>query len=226
MTTDLDRRARDAAAAARASVGGLAGAVIDPPVRRVGLRRLVVAGCALVLVAVVAFSGLGDDVTTVATGPAGPGPSIGVGNPGSPPPMPDLGITGGLGAELVSGTASGGRAWALYVSTRDNALCLAVDLGRPDVGGGVCEGGPFGAPTDPYRPLFHQDTRTRHFVAGRVPAGVTEVTVMLTNATQMDRRPVIPAQGGPYYVVEIPSGSPPAAVIGHRADGTSVRYPY
>lgn len=224
MSADLDMAAREAAAAARASVAQLAAS--DPPVRRPGPRGLVLAVAALVLVGVVVLSGLGDDRTTVATGPAAPRSSMQGRPPGTPPPMPDLGITGGLGAELVSGTASDGRAWALYLSSATNALCLAVDLRIPGMGGGACEGGPFGAPASPYRPLFYNDTRAPSFVAGRVPADVTQVTVVLANATQLDRRPVFQAEGGPYYAVELPPQASPAAVIGHRVDGTSVRYPY
>jgi hypothetical protein len=227
MTNDLDVRARQAAAAARTSVSLVAARAVAPTPRQAWPRRLALAGAALVVVAVVAVAGLGQDVTTVSTGPAGPGGQggqAGVGTPGPPPPAPDLGITGVPGSELATGTASDGRAWALYFSSQTSALCLGVDLRIPNVAGGACEGGPPGTPVSPYRPLFLNDARAPYFVGGRAEADVVAVTVVLADGTQVGPTPVVAAPGGPYYAVEVPPASPPASVIGHRADGTSVRY--
>jgi hypothetical protein len=134
----------------------------------------------------------------------------------------------------VRGTASDGRAWALYLSSTPNTppgsgpdtLCLGVDLRIPRMSGGACGGGPFGAPASPYRPIYHSDTRAPFFVGGRVEADVSAVTVVLADGTRLGPSSVIQAQGGPYYAVEVPSESPPKTVIGHRDDGTSVRYDY
>lgn len=221
MSADLDSMARDAASAARRSVNTLAG-VTPPRARPVYPRRLVLAGAALAVVGVAVRLGLGDDVTTVGTGPATPG-SVAQRPPATPPPVPDLGIAAG-GTELVTGKTSDGRTWAIYRSSRTNSLCLGVDLRISNMSGGVCEGGSAAESEDLYRPLFFNDTRAPYYVGGRVPTDVGAVTVVLTDGTRLGPHPVIPGDGGPYYAVEVPSGSPPASVIGQRADGTSVRY--
>ncbi|MDQ4070881.1 MAG: hypothetical protein M3203_15635 [Actinomycetota bacterium] len=57
----------------------------------------------------------------------------------------------------------------------------------------------------PQPPLFFNDVRAPFFVAGRMPAGITEVTVVLSD------------------VVELPDRTEPAAVLGHSPDGSSAR---
>lgn len=232
MREDLDTRARDAATAARNSVAPVADAGA-PRAPRPRAHRLFLGGAALAVAVTVALVVPGDDVTTVSTGPAKqPGAPPGTGMPpgkppGMPPALPALGRGDLFVTPLAEGKATDGRAWAMYIGGPSNDLCLGIELREPDLasGTGMCAGSPYGAPpSDPTRPMVLNDTRSPAFVFGRMPADVTEVTVVLADATLLGRRSVVQASGGPFYVVELPTPKDPTAVIGHRADGSSVRY--
>lgn len=77
-----------------------------------------------------------------------------------------------------------------------------------------------------YRPLRLEDNRMPLHVFGRVPPGIAEVEVELGGGTATGRGPVL--QGGQagggdgFYVVEL--DREPVAVVGLRADGSTLRY--
>ena len=126
---------------------------------------------------------------------------------------------------IATGTASDGRAWSLSIGGPSNDLCFGVELApgsasRPS----SCAGNPGGLPpTDPYRPLFHNELRTPPFVFGRMPAGTVAVE-LVSSVPVGGRVPVIEGSGGPYFVIELPDRTKPEAVIGYRADDKSERY--
>ena len=214
-TVDLDSRAREAAAAARASVAPVAALAAPPPARRASGPRLLLTGGAVALVAAVALISLGDDVTRVSTGPAGQGAPAPSRAPGPPAPRPTPELSGAA-VPLATGTAKDARAWQLFFNGPSNDLCLGFE------GTGVCAGEPFGASA--HRPVHFAELRAPAFVFGRVEAGVTGVSVVLGTGTTLGPEPVIEAEGGPFYVVELPDHTPPVAVVGHRPDGSTVRY--
>jgi hypothetical protein len=194
----------------------LVGAAGAPRVRRERGPRLVVAGGAEAVVVAVAVAALDDDATRLSTTPAGQSGAGASQANGGPAPTPTPPLVGPVEAPLAEGTANDGGAWQLFLNGPSNDLCLGAE------GTGVCAGVPFGAP--PYRPVHFTGLRAPAFVFGRVEAGVTRVSVVLGGGETLAPQPVIAANGGPYYVVQLPDGSSPAAVVGHRADGSSVRH--
>ena len=215
-TVDLDSRARQAAAAARGSVAPVAALATPPAARRAkGPRLRLAGGAAAAVVVAVALISLGDDVTRVSTGPAGQGAPAPSRPPGTPPPRPTPPLSG-TAVPVATGTADDGRAWELFLGGPSNDLCLGFE------GTGVCAGEPFGAPA--HRPVHFAELRAPAFVFGRVEADVTGVSVILGTGTTLAPQPVIEAEGGPYYVVELPDDTPPVAVVGHRPDGSTVRH--
>lgn len=219
-TVDIDSHAREAAGAARASVAPIAALATTPRARRAGgprvVRpggpRLVLAGGAAAMAVAVALSIGGDAVPRLSTTPAGQQESR---TRDTPPPLPTPALSG-AGVPLAAGTATDGRGWRLFLGGPSDDLCLGVD------GTGACAGVPFGAPAD--RPVHFDELDRPAFAFGRTEAGVTRVSVVLDDGTTLGPEPVVEATGGPYYVVELPDDAPPVAVVGHRADGSSVRY--
>ncbi|HEX2047202.1 MAG TPA: hypothetical protein VHF27_05525 [Acidimicrobiales bacterium] len=218
-TVDLDRRAREAGAAARASVTPVAALATPSGLRRAGGARLRLAGGAAGAVAAVALAvalaSPGDDVARLSTTPAGQGASVSSQPSGTPPP-PTPSLVMPTRNQLAAGTANDGRAWELFLAGPSGDLCVGVD------GTGVCAGEPFGSP--PYRPAQFDDGRAPALVFGRLEAGVAQVSVVLGTGETAGPEPVIGADGGPYYVVELPDRTPPVAVVGHRPDGSTVRH--
>lgn len=221
---NLDSRARDAAAAVRASVAGVADTPLRPPPRRPELRRSLVAVMTLTMVAAAVALAVGrTDVTSVSMRPPDDRPAPNAGPPRTPPPLPDFGPAGPA-TPLVTGTARDGREWAVYIGGPSNDLCLGVDSGDPHMASGMCAGGSFGPPPqNPNRPLVFNDLRLPWFVFGRVPADVTAVTVVFGDGSTSSGHPVIQATGHHFYVVEVRTGTAPSAVVGFRSDGSSIR---
>ena len=211
-TVDIDSRAREAAGAARASVAPVAAPAATPRARRAGGPRLVLAGGAAAMAVAVALTVAGDEVTRLSTTPAGRQESR---SRDTPPPRPTPALSGHA-VPFATGTATDGRGWQLFLGGPSDDLCLGVD------GAGACAGVPFGAPA--HRPVHFDELERPAFAFGRVDAGVTRVSVVLADGTTLGPEPVIEASGGPYYVVELPGAAPPVTVVGHRADGSSVRY--
>ncbi len=214
-SVDLDRRAREAGAAAMASVAPVAALATPPAARRARGPRLRLDGGAVALVLAVALVSIGDDVTLLSTEPAGQGTQGPSRPPGTPPPRPTPELSGAE-VPFATGKAKDGRAWELFLAGPSNDLCLGVE------GTGVCAGAPFGAPA--HRPVHFADLRSPAFAFGRMEAGVTRVSVVLGTGATLGPEPVIEATGGPYYLVELPDHSPPVAVVGHRPDGSTVRH--
>lgn len=225
-TEDLDTRGREAARAARTAVRPVVEAT--SPRFRPGRARLsraigfAIAG-ACVVAGLLALAVLSPSGTRVSTGPA-----AGVPTTTTPPPLPPTGLPSRTPFEtpITSGRTSDGRTWSLFIGGPSNDLCLGVDLGD---GSGAqtstCAGSPFGAPAlDPYQPHFHNDLRVIPTVFGRVAPDIVGVEVVRATGQPVGPVPVIHARGGPFYVVELPGSARPVAVIGHRADGTTVRY--
>jgi hypothetical protein len=126
---------------------------------------------------------------------------------------------------IATGTSSDGRSWSLSIGGPSNDLCFGVELAQGSSSHPTsCAGSPGGfPPTDPYRPLFHNELRTPPFVFGRMPSGTVAIEVV-ASVSVAGRVPVIDGVGGPFYAVELPDRTKPEAVIGYRADGTSERY--
>lgn len=158
-----------------------------------------------------------DLVPTRAVGP----PTTTGGGPG--PPLSIASPAGGL--PITTGTTRDGRAWSLSIGGPSNDLCFGVELAPgSSTHPGSCAGNPGGLPpTDRYRPLFHNESRTPPFVFGRMPSGTVAVEVV-SSVPASGRVPVIEGASGPFYAVELPDRTKPEAVIGYRADGTSERY--
>ncbi len=216
-TVDLDSRGRAAGAAARACVAPVAVLATPPGARRARGPRLRLAGGALgLLVLAVALVSLGDDVTRLSTTPAGQDAAVSSQPSGTPPPPPTPALVMPTRTQVAAGTADDGRAWELFLGGPSNDLCLGFE------GTGVCAGEPFGTP--PYQPVPFGELGSPAFVFGRVAPGVTHVSVVLGTGATLGREPVIEATGGPFYVVELADHTPPGAVVGHRPDGSTVRY--
>jgi hypothetical protein len=224
MRTDIDRRGNDAAAAARDAVMPVVAAAsprfpgdAGRPWRSTSflLAAACLAAALIVMVARWSYN------STVSTGPASntPAPTTAL---GPPPTLPPASIPGGT--PISSGRTSDGRTWSLSIGGPSNDVCLFVDLGSR-TGTGSCAGAPFGAPApDPYQPLVENDSRIIPMVFGRVAPDVVSVEVVLATGQPVGSVPVIEGNGGPFYAVEVPRPNRPVAVVGHRSDGTTVRY--
>lgn len=231
MNADLDNRARDAAAAAKASVAHLVHTEPRPVSRRARPVALLLGGLALTIAAVLNLRTGDDNVTKVATGPAQQDTMVGPGPPGTSSFGPGVGPDGGLiGIPLSSGFAGDRFRWALYAEGPSRNLCLAVQStaeSEPDPAATTCSPAPSdGSAKDANRPVVLTDGRVPSFVFGRIPADVAELTVVLSDGTALARQAPVQTPIGQFYAVELPDRSIPRAVIGHRKDGTSVRYEY
>ena len=226
-SNDVDAYGQDAAQAARNAVVPVVDAALAaPPMRATSRARpKVLAGAGLALAVVsVTFALYGaENFTTVSTGPA----AGGLTPPASPPPSAGLIPGGPSDTSIATGNTSDGRAWSLFIGGPSADLCLGVEVGeagsraRTD----TCAGGPGAAPApDPYRPRLSVDSRTPPFVFGRVPADVVAVEIIRAPEPALGPVPSIRVSGGAFYAVELPDREKPLAVVGHRTDGTSVRY--
>ncbi|MBW3651269.1 MAG: hypothetical protein KY458_11955 [Actinobacteria bacterium] len=226
----LDTRIHEAARAARASVTGLAAEAMAhraPGTRAVRrARRVATAGVlAVAAVAVLMATTLlvstddgGDEATNVA---AGPPTEAQMPPPDGPPPAPSP-----VDLMIAEGTLPSGEAWILGVGGPADGLCLAVEIGDDGMPS-ACSSTPLGPALpgdDAYRPQLYGDIRVPPVVFGRMPAGITEVEVVLANGARTERSAVFPGEFGPFYTVAVPADTVPVAVIGHSGDGESVRY--
>ncbi|HEV2069297.1 MAG TPA: hypothetical protein VGR26_05850 [Acidimicrobiales bacterium] len=241
----LDARIQEAVREARASVSGLSAEAMSQrsPWAHAGRRaRRVATGGVLAVAAVAGLMATtllvstddgGDEATNVAAGP----PTESQMPPPPPSPAPDgrppTAVTVGEGHQVVhrfepviaEGRLPSGEAWLLGVGGPDDGLCLAVAAASAMPI--TCSSTPLGPALpgdDAYRPLVHGDNRVPPVVFGRMPAGITEVEVALANGARTERSAVFPGEYGPFYAVAVPGDTAPAAVIGLRDDGTSVRY--
>lgn len=226
-SNDVDAYGQDAARAARnAVVPAVDAALAAPPKRATSRARpMVVAGLGLALAVVSITFALyrGENLTTVSTGPA----TGGLTPTAPPPPSAGLPPRSPSDTPIATGNTSDGRAWSLFIGGPSADLCLGVEVG----GGGsrvqtdTCAGGPGAAPaSDPYRPLLSADSRTPPFVFGRVPADVVAIEVIRSAEPALGPVPSTRVSDAAFYAVELPDRDQPVAVIGHRKDGTSVRY--
>ena len=225
MSNDLESRAREAASAARASIVSVtAQACRDEPPHRRPLARLGTALAATIVIlggAAALVSTRDTDTIRITTGPAvGPVTTLPPPPPG-PPPQPSIGPVVG------TGTAKDGRRWNLSIGGPSNGLCLHFPIDERTATG-VCAGQPFDQPvpaSDRYRPLLLGEARVPPYVFGLVPREVVEVEVELASGRRTPRNPVITGAGDGAYAVELERADKPTAVVGHRADGTTVRHP-
>lgn len=132
---------------------------------------------------------------------------------------------GAVQPQLATGTASDGRPWVLFFGGPSGGVCLGIEIGDGGIRSDTCAGQPGPAAPDPYRPLFHNDIRTRPFVFGRVADDIVAVAVEESATDAREPMPVIRGSEGSFYAVELPHRKKPGAVTGFRNDGTSVRYP-
>jgi len=226
-SNDVDAYGQYAAQAARNAVVPVVDAALAAPRRRATSRArpMVLAGVGLALAVVSITFALyrAENLTTVSTGPAGggltptvlPAPSAGLA-PRSPSDTP-----------IATGNTSDGRPWSLFIGGPSADLCLGVELGEGGsrVRTDTCAGAAGGAPApDPYRPRLSVDSRTPLFVFGRVPADVVEVEIIRAPEPALGPAPSTRVSDGAFYAVELPNREKPVAVVGHRTDGTSVRY--
>lgn len=219
---DLDERARTAARDARASVASvaqaaLAGDLAMPPRRGtvVALGRLAVLAVLAVMAGIALVVPDGDDDSAVVADGTRE-------DPPSAPPQSPFGDDFGDSA-VAEGNAADGRAWVLNVGGPSAGLCFTTDVPRATAcqGHRPSEAIPAG---ERYRPVVFDDLRGPPFVFGRMPADVAAVEVILEGGEVGARQPVLPSDDGPVYAVELDAGTTPAAVLGIRADGSSMRF--
>lgn len=225
MSGDLELRAREAAEAVHRSVAaaGVGAGTQPPPRRPIAGRRIALYAGAVMLAgwAAVALSP-DDESARIISGPAEPTATTLPPPPtGGPPRFP-------TGQVVATGTTSNGVPWTLHIGGPSNELCLSLEF-DDRITGGTCAGRPFGQPIVPderYRPLRMKDVRVPLYVFGRLPGDIVEIEVELGAGAATGRRPVL--RGGQvadddgFYAVELDRD--PVAVIGIRADGTTVRY--
>jgi hypothetical protein len=139
---------------------------------------------------------------------------------------PGYGPGGPIGIPLSgTGIASDGSVWALYAVGQARELCFEIDIGaRGELMSTCPDGSPATPQEDPVRPLVFADPRTPTFVYGRMPADVGEAEVVVNGGRTLHRQRLPPTPVGRCYVLEAPDDRSPVAVIGYRADGTTVRY--
>ena len=128
------------------------------------------------------------------------------------------------GVSLASGTASDGGAWVLFVGGPAGGVCLGIEIGDGNIRSDTCAASTGPAEPDPYRPWFHNDTRARPFVFGRVADDIVAVAVEEPATDAVESLPVIRGPAGSFYVLELPHRKKPGAVTRFRNDGTAVRY--
>lgn len=224
---DVDAYGEYAAQAARNAVVPVVDAALAAPPKGASSRArpMVLAGVGLALAVVSVTFALyrAENVTTVSTGPAAGGLA-----PAAPPP-PSAGPAPRSPSDtlIATGNTSDGRAWSLFLGGPSADLCLGVDVGQGGsrVRTDTCAGGPGGAPApDPYRPLLSADSRTPPFVFGRVPVDVVAIEILRAAEPALGPVPSTRVSAGAFYAVELPDREQPVAVVGHRKDGTSVRY--
>jgi hypothetical protein len=130
--------------------------------------------------------------------------------------------------DIMRGTAADGDAWTLYVNGPNENLCLSVELKGSSVSTGECttESLPVARQRREhvYRPLAFLENRTSAFVYGRLPEGTENVSVVLSTGSVLAARETIGGPTGPFYVIEMPDGAKPTAVLASREDGTSTSY--
>lgn len=223
MTTDLDARGRAASAAARESVARAAAAAVEATPRRPAPRWRPLVAAATVAVAAVWGATVrgGGEATVVETGPAGEATV-----PTAPPP-PIEARPGGTERPIATGRAADGREWSLFIGGPSQDVCLELPVGDR-TRSGVCGDRDPAKPLDAgrFRPLVMRDSRTPHFVFGRVPSGTAEVVVELAPPAVLRRGDVLTvgSDAASFYVVELAAGETPLAVIALRADGATSRY--
>ena len=131
-------------------------------------------------------------------------------------------------AEIVSGAATDGDVWTLFVNGPNDNLCLSVQLKGSNVSPGRCntESIPVARQHHDrvYRPLVFEESRTSAFLYGRLPEGTEQVAMVRTNGGVLAEQKSIAGPTGPFYVVELLDGTRPTTVVGTRSDGTVERF--
>ena len=198
--------------------------------RRARSIALVVGGVALTIVAVLSLRA-DDQVTSIAPPSAHERTTVGSGAPGISSFGPGMRPDGApIGIPLSSGFAGDRFRWALYAEGPSRNLCLAVQStfsSEPDRGATTCGQPPSdGSAHDSNRPLVLRGSRVPAFVFGRMPTDVAQVSVVLSDGAKLGRKAPAQTPIGQFYAVELPDRKNLRAVVGHRKDGTSVRYEY
>lgn len=203
------------------SVDLVARSRFEPP-RRSRMRLAATFAVAAAALAVLVFAAVNVPLTKVTTGPASDVPTT---RPPPPPPFTSIPRFPGEVA-IAEGHTRAGEKWELFLGGPSLGLCLGVTvLGEPLNRPMVCAGAPSGAPSpDPYRPLINQDLRVTPLVAGQVETGVVSVRVVHAGGRTVAPVPVTESTEGRFYVIEVPDRIKPVAVVGTRADGSTVRY--
>lgn len=141
--------------------------------------------------------------------------------------LQDRGTGSGI-TDIVTGTATDGDVWTLFVNGPNQNLCLSVELKGGNVSPGTCSTESLPVvrqnPDRIYRPLVFEESRTSAFVYGRLPEGTEQVAVVLTNGSVLAGQQTIAGPTGPFYVVEMLDGRRPMTVVGTRSDGTLERF--
>lgn len=236
--TDLDTRAREAARAAHAAVEPIAAAMLarrrEPRKSSAAVALTCLGAGVATLVLAIALL-LPDTATTVSVGPAASPTTTISPRPPFPPDLPDSPIEV---TPLAEGKSDDGRSWWLYIGGPSADLCLSAETAIPEAAlpgappttvlrPGTCGAGATFGPADTFRPHENGDIRVPDLVFGRMPEGVVSVAIELGGSVAAtDPAPVVQAEGGPYYVIEIPADAEPLAAVGQRADGTTIREPF